>query len=168
MLFSLALLFTHFVTPIDTGYQEYCNARFGCCIEYPQGFKGEGESQNGDGQSFLSKDKKAEISVWGRLMLEDIDADEKTGKVTMEKAFQSSASDIKVVYKSVHEKEKWFIYSGTDKEGNIVYRKEVLKKIQYFTDTKPDTWVWYVIYYQYPAAMQAQYGAYCGKIAKSL
>ena len=45
-------------------YKDYCNARFGFCISYPNTFKAQGESYNGDGQEFISADGKSSLLVY--------------------------------------------------------------------------------------------------------
>ena len=45
--------------------QKYVNVSYGYSIEYPSFLLPQGESQNQDGQVFLSKDKSVKLSVWG-------------------------------------------------------------------------------------------------------
>ncbi|PUZ24619.1 hypothetical protein GA0116948_105259 [Chitinophaga costaii] len=163
MLFTIALLL--FPLRADTGYQTYCNNRFDFCVEYNASFQGAGESGNEDGQVFFSPDKKASLSAWGNLLLEDTDADPATDKVTMSYAASKAAKDLRTVtYKSVHD--TWFILSGTDAKGNIVYEKKTLRKIAYLGDATPQTMVWHTFVYKYPAAQQAVYGGFCAKVAQ--
>jgi hypothetical protein len=46
-------------------YKHYVNARFGFECDYPGMFVPQGESDNGDGQKFKSKDGKATVSAYG-------------------------------------------------------------------------------------------------------
>jgi hypothetical protein len=139
--------------------KEYCNDRFSFCINYPNTFIGQGESGNGDGQLFLPKDKQAEITTYGMLVLEEVNDD-------FNEQFKQAGEGLTVTYKVF--KANWFIVSGTDKKGNIVYRKTVLKKISYMGDEKEDTSVLQTLMITYPPSQQKIYGSYCGVIAKSL
>lgn len=139
--------------------KEYCNDRFSFCIKYPNGFIGQGEAGNGDGQKFLPKDKQAEISSYGMLVLEGVNDD-------FNQQFKDAGEGLNVTYKVV--KPEWFILSGTDKKGNIVYRKTVLKKIAYIGEEKAETLVLQTLMITYPPTQQKMYGGYCGVIAKSL
>ena len=143
----------------DRAMQEYCNDRFSFCIQYPENFTGEGESGNGDGQIFLSKDKEAEIRAYGELVLEEV-------KDNFSEEYASAARRIDVSYKVV--KPDWFVISGLDKEGRIVYRKTVKKKIRYMGSETEDTFVYQTLMITYPKAKQNLFGSYCGVISKSL
>ncbi|HVI48609.1 MAG TPA: hypothetical protein VM802_27320 [Chitinophaga sp.] len=150
---SMALLLCSF-SPGDKD-KEYCNGRFVFCITYPNNFKGEGESPNGDGQIFTGGDG-AEIRAFGSLAITDFD------QIT--DVYKTAVSDIKVVYKVV--KPSYFIFSGTDKSGNIVYRKTIKKNVNYLGEGA--TAVFQTLMITYPAASQAKYAGYCTTIAKSL
>lgn len=97
-------------------YKIYHNARFNYSITYPSQLLFEqGESENGDGQKFLSKNKKAQLTVWGSHFPEHIDDNysqtiqqyQKTGRVT---------------YSLL--KKNTFSISGTQ-ENDIFYQKTV-------------------------------------------
>lgn len=141
--------------------QDYCNGRFQFCITYPANFKGQGESGNGDGQTFIAADKKATILAWGELRFDDED---QPSRASLDAMMKSYLSDFKVTYKV--KKPGYFILSGTDKDGNFIYQKTALKKISYAGSA--DTQVFQTIRITYPAAQQAQYAAYCSYIAKAL
>src|SRR6478672_5790836 len=55
-----------------SGFKKYCNARFVYCIDYPEFMVPQGESENGDGQKFLSSDKQSELIVWGSLNINNL------------------------------------------------------------------------------------------------
>ena len=61
LLLAVATICLSFTTGTDN---EYCNTRFRYCEQYPAGFTGQGESANGDGQTFLSADKEARMAAW--------------------------------------------------------------------------------------------------------
>lgn len=144
--------------------QDYCNARFQFCITYPANFNGQGESGNGDGQTFISKDEKATIVAWGELQFDDED---QPSRGSLDAMMKSYLKDFKVTYKV--KKPTYFILSGTDKNGNFIYQKTALKKINYAGSEKgADTEVFQTIRITYPASQQTQYAAYCAYIAKAL
>jgi len=155
----LVILFLSGAATAQDAYKEYCNARFQYCISYPADFVGEGESANGDGQVFYSPDRAVKITGYGSLVLEEEDL----GKLSRQYTF--SAKGIKVSYKVM--KPDWFIFSGTDTAGNIVYQKTIRKKVPYMgqDDLTPIFQTWQNVY---PASRQEQYKAYCALLAKKL
>jgi hypothetical protein len=138
--------------------QVYCNDRFGFCVQYPKTFTGQGEAENGDGQIFFTHDKTAEIRAYGMLMLEDVNE-------TIEEEYASAARSLQVSYKVV--KSDWFIVSGLDKTGKIVYRKTAKKKIRYMREDEANTIAYQTLMITYPKEQQGLYGNYCKEIAKS-
>jgi hypothetical protein len=59
---------SHTTTAQSTRYDTYINARFGYSICYPpENLLPQGESDNGDGQRFLSKDGRTTMLVYGSL-----------------------------------------------------------------------------------------------------
>ena len=139
--------------------QEYCNDRFSFCVQHPSAFIGDGESGNGDGQLFLSEDKQAEIRAYGELALEEVNEN-------LSDVYTSATRHLQVSYKVV--KPEWFVISGLDEKGKIVYRKTVKKKIRYMGGEKEDTSVYQTLMITYPKSKQSLYGSYCGVISKSL
>ncbi|WP_212005025.1 hypothetical protein [Chitinophaga sp. HK235] len=133
-------------------------------MEYPQDFKGEGESTSGDGQTFMARQGSAKIWAFGHLVLDPRDLDENADPDPMKYELKSATSDYKVAYKVV--KPNFFIFSGTDDKGNIVYCKTVKRKIDYLGD--PATEVFQTVMILYPAAEQEKYKDYCTYIAGSL
>lgn len=122
---------------------KYCNARFQFCMDYPKDFTGKGESANGDGQTFVSKDSKAIILAFGSLA-DDTDLEEDV----LIHAFKTASSDYKVVYKVI--RPDWFIFSGIDRSGKTVYRKTVKRSIGYSGGGATD--VFQTIMITYPPA----------------
>ncbi len=49
----------------------YCNARYGYCLTVPATLFPQGESDNGDGQVFLSRDAHVSLTVWGAMDIPD-------------------------------------------------------------------------------------------------
>lgn len=156
LLFSLACLaFSHSI-PNTTDYLTYCNSRFDFCIKYPGSFQQQPESENQDGTTFLSKDKLAKIWAYGRLAIEDLDQ--------LKQEYEIVTRDIKVNYKVM--KNGCFIFSGIDKQGNIIYQKTCKKKIDYLGS--PNTDAFHTLRISYPPAQGKQYQSYCQLISKSL
>lgn len=136
-------------------YKDYCNPRFDFCIRYPATFKNTQQSENNDGATFTSKDQRAQILTYGRLAVEDLDK--------LEQEFGFATDKIKIHYKVI--KSSWFIFSGVDAAGNIIYQKTVKKAVNYMGDA--GTEVFQTIRISYPPSQQNEYKDYCGVIAKS-
>lgn len=146
-------------TPMAAINEEYCNGLFHYCIEYPADFKGQGEANNGDGQTFVSADG-ARILAFGKLA---IDAD---GEETIQSSFKIVSSSLEITTKVV--KPSWYIVSGKDLQGNIVYRKTIMKTIDYKDNGRSDTKVLQTLMIIYPPSLEEKYKDYCAYIAKSL
>jgi hypothetical protein len=106
-------------------YQTYHNARFAYSISYPADvFAPQGESDNGDGQRFLSKDGRAELMVYAGHAIND-------SQDTLQKRFREAAASRPagpprvVTYKLI--KDDWFVISGRA-GGRIFYQKTMFKK----------------------------------------
>ena len=63
----LLTLFALLTLPVQAG-ERYDNARFGYSVSVPDGFIGQGESDNGDGQHFAVPGRAISLSVWGGLL----------------------------------------------------------------------------------------------------
>lgn len=140
----------------DLSYKKYCNARFDFCVEYPASFVNLPPPENNDGLTFLSTDKKTKILAFGSLASEDFDR--------IDQEFNIAISKINLTYKKVTK--DWFVFSGLGKQGEIVYRKTVKKKINYTGDR--DAYVFQTLMITYPASQKNIYQTYCRKISKSL
>jgi len=109
------------IAPAQENYQTYVNARFAYSISYPANVLfPQGESENGDGQRFLSKDGRAELRVWGayNVLNENLkDAYERESSITENPGRT-------VLYRLL--KRDWFVISGTE-NGRIFYQKTMLK-----------------------------------------
>lgn len=137
-------------------YQTYCNERFNFCIDYPSKFIPQGESYNGDGQSFMSEDNKTAIVAYGNLAVTDVSDN-------INKVYNTAIIDDNITYKIL--KRNYFIISGYDKNGNIFYRKTVSKKINYFGNE--NTEIFQTLMISYPENQKNVYAEYCQKISKS-
>jgi len=133
----------------QTSYNQYCNARFGFCVSYPSTFKGQGESDNGDGQEFISADGKSSLLVYrdGREAIYESETECRT---------QSYLSDItsdeakQVTYKK--KGDNFYVVSGY--QGSMIFYQKTI-----FTEQGMMTAV-----FTYPTAQKAKYDAYCAKL----
>lgn len=100
----------------------YINGRYRFSIQYPAKLLfGQGESDNGDGQIFLSKDSKVELRVSGIYnVMETTIAQEYEEE---SRGGMPSAPKKVVAYKKL--KDNWFVVSGYI-DGNIFYQKRYL------------------------------------------
>ena len=136
----------------QTTYNQYCNARFGFCVSYPSTFKAQGESDNGDGQEFISSDRKASLLVYrdGRDAIYESEAECKS---------QSYLSDItpdetkQITYKK--KGEKFYVLSGY--QGAMIFYQKTI-----FTEQGMMTAV-----FTYPSSQKAKYDAFCSKVFDS-
>lgn len=136
----------------DDVYHIYHNPRFDYSIAYPKDILyPQGESDNGDGQKFLSKDADASLIVYGSnnalsQSLEDLYLEESRGG-THEKPTKV------VTYKVL--KNNWFVVSGY-KSGKVFYQKTILNKNQFK-----------FFYFEYPESKKKIYDPITKNIATS-
>lgn len=96
-------------------YRTYSNARYGFSISYPLGLLvPQGESDNGDGQKFVSKTGSATLIAFGSNRLDRSLRDE----------FQTAQENRAVTYKVL--KRVMFVVSGSA-NGKIFYQKTLLR-----------------------------------------
>lgn len=133
--------------------KQYCNGRFAFCVVYPNDFVAQGESANGDGQVFISGDNEASITVYGSLAVDEFS--------TLSQRFAVETKEIKITYQL--KKDNWFVFSGTDKNGMVVYMKTFKKTIDPYHNGATD--VFQTCSIIYPPARQEKYKAYCEYIA---
>jgi hypothetical protein len=119
LIFTL-VLWTQLLFAADV-YDTYHNDRFDYSIDYPKEVLfPQGESDNSDGQKFLSKDANASLIVYGsnnalNQSLEDLYREESRGG--------TAENPQKVVtYKTL--KDNWFVVSGYN-SGRIFYQKTI-------------------------------------------
>ena len=109
---------TTVIPPIITqraNYRTYTNARYGFSIAYPVGILvPQGESDNGDGQRFASRNGSASLVAFGENRLDRSLADE----------FRSAQENRSVTYKVL--KRDMFVVSGFG-NGKIFYQKTLLR-----------------------------------------
>ena len=104
-----------FVVTERAVYHTYSNARYRFSIAYPADLLvPQGESDNGDGQRFTSRDGSASLAAFGSNRLDRSLQDE----------FSSAQENRNVTYKVL--KRDMFVVSGTE-NGKIFYQKTLLR-----------------------------------------
>jgi hypothetical protein len=104
-----------FILNQRAAYWTYSNARYRFSISYPGDLLvPQGESDNGDGQRFVSRDASASIAAFGSNRLDRSLQDE----------FRSAQENRNVTYKVL--KRDMFVVSGTE-NGKIFYQKTLLR-----------------------------------------
>lgn len=135
------------LTATKDGWQNYRNPRFGMLLPVPPGMTAQRPPDNGDGQAFRSKDGKAELITWGSFNIDGIgDVDKRWESALIEPGRT-------ITYK--RKTEKWFVISGTRKDGTAFYER-------YDADKKYCAG-WLV---NYPAAEEKAWSALVERIAK--
>lgn len=133
-------------------YGRYYNQRFGYSISYPKDILyPQGESDNGDGQKFLSKNADATLLVYASH-----NALEKTVKDLYQEAVSENTETNalkNVTYKVL--KKNWFVVSGF-KDKNIFYQKTVMTNYGYKS-----------FYIEYPASKKTSYNPIVKTVAAS-
>jgi hypothetical protein len=102
-------------------YSTYTNDRYGFSISYPSNVLiGQGESDSGDGQQFLSKDKKVEVFVFASFVVEE--AYNKMKRLYLDDSKNNSTQHPQrvVTYKVL--KNNMFVISGYE-DKKIFYQK---------------------------------------------
>jgi hypothetical protein len=103
-------------------WQTYTNARFGYTVRYPASLlKPQGESDNGDGQKFLSRDGKTRLLVYGshNVLGETI-----ASRFAEDRRGEKNNAGRKVTY--ARQKNDWYVVSGVQ-DGKNFYRKCYLR-----------------------------------------
>ena len=126
-------------------YDTYTNPRFGFSILYPTFLTPKPEPENGDGRIFSKGDE--EMSVFASYnVLDD----------SIEELFKECKNSYIGTVSYAVQKDNWFVVSGTNEEGTILYRKTIL------TDD-----VEYTLNLLYPKAKKQLYDEIVEKVTKS-
>lgn len=136
----------------QTKYKTYANARFGYSIEYPADLLTPSriEDATNSGKTFLSKDKSAEMRVWG-----EYDALERT----LEGEFREDLKEYGagVTYRVLLKNS--FVISGI-KGDKIFYQKTLRRKLKEID-------VFYTFTIEYKKSDREKFNAIVQQIAKS-
>ncbi len=102
-------------------FKTYQNARFDYSIAYPPHLVPQGESENGDGQKFLSQDGRTEMLVYGAQN----SLDQSLRKAFEEaKAHSPEHPNRRTTYQVM--RRDWFVVSRID-DGRVFYQKTFLR-----------------------------------------
>lgn len=141
---------TTYISKVD--YIEYCNDRFDFCILYPNDFIPQGQSQNGDGQEFLSRDGKISILFYGSLVDDEFN--------TMDMNFKHLVKNENIQVSYQLKKDSYYVVSGIkhiNGEEYIYYHKTIEKENILLN--------WMITY---PVSEQHIYDSYCILINEQL
>lgn len=127
-------------------YDTYTNPRFGFSIMYPTFLTPKPEPENGDGRIF-TKGEDEEMSVFASYNVLD---------ESIEELFKECKGSYIGTVSYAVQKDNWFVVSGTDEEGTILYRKTIL------TDG-----IEYTVNLIYPKAKKKLYDEIVEKVTKS-
>ena len=115
----LLALFTILSTPaFAQGWEHYDNARFGYSVDVPPGFAGDGESDNGDGQSFYNARGAQGLLVWGSNLQGDFD-----NEVISAMGYAVAENGWNISYQATTP--RWASFSGV-KGSRILYQRMIL------------------------------------------
>lgn len=124
-------------------YDDYCNSRFGFCVSYPAFFKRKYEAYSQDGCEFLFG-KNYSLKVYGMYnVMEE----------TVNELFEDCKSRTDTYTAS---KDNWFVVSGINEQGNVYYKKTILKNDVEFT-----------VELIYPQDRKSEYNAVLKKVIDS-
>ncbi|HEY9668779.1 MAG TPA: hypothetical protein V6C91_18365 [Coleofasciculaceae cyanobacterium] len=133
-------------------YNRYYNSRFNYSVAYPSSLLiPQGESQNGDGQKFLSKDKSITLLVYGSHNALNQQLAE-LYRTQSRSATREHPTRV-VTYKT-HGND-WFVVSGYE-NGKVFYNKTILRN----GDFK-------VLEIQYKKSLQPKFDSIAAEISKS-
>lgn len=104
-------------------YEKYYNNRFNYSVAYPIGILiPQGESQNGDGKKFISKDKNIIMAVYGSHNVLNKKLEE-VYRTESRNATPENPTRV-VTYKT--RGDNWFVVSGYE-NGKVFYNKTILR-----------------------------------------
>ena len=145
-LFAL-LIFLSSSVLAHSAMQQYCNARFAFCIDYPSNFVMQAAPENDDGRTFKSKNGLVKMLAYGsnNSLMEKLE--------TRFNAESSSSDTRKVMYRLF--KPDFFVISGVENK-KVFYQKVLFKNDEYKT---------FLI--TYPLSQKKTYDSITAKIAAS-
>jgi hypothetical protein len=142
-----AFVFVPIVLAQEDAWRLYENPRFGFVIPVPPGMRNERPPDNGDGQSFVSRDGRIRLAAWGSFNVDGFDDVEARWK-----------EELAVEGRTVTYKRKtagWFVVSGIEADGSHFY-------LRHSADSKHSAgWLM-----TYPASDEARASAWIERIAK--
>lgn len=134
-----------------SSYNKYCNARFGFCIDYPENILfPQGESDNGDGQTFKSSQADVELTVSKVYSNPEFDESLEQNYHTFS---DNNSPNRTITYQKLYK--TFYIVSGQN-NGKIFYLKTILLNGEMFS-----------AYIEYPESKKELYNPYCQVIYKT-
>lgn len=113
------VIFALFASPVlAQDWNHYENGRLGYGVDIPPGFVGNGESDNGDGQSFYSEDGAGGLLVWGGNLMEDFE-----GEVASAMDYAQAENGWNITYQVVTS--RWASFSGI-KGSRVLYQRMIM------------------------------------------
>lgn len=132
-------------------WESYHNGRFEFCAEYPSNFlRPRGESENNDGNVFVTENGSSEMRASGMYNVLDESIVEAFKSATAKNVYYDS--DHHITYKQ--QKGDWFVISGTYFES-IFYVKTILKGDRFYT-----------IYFEYHPSERKQFDEIIKRVAE--
>lgn len=142
------LLFAAPVLAADWG--EYVNSRYGFVVGVPPGFTGQGESDNGDGQVFRSRDGAQKLTVWGGFLTDGDFSSEMQARLA-----DDAGEGWTITYQA--STPQWISYSGT-RQGSVIYARGIARCSDQYA----------MFRLQYPTADMSRLDAIVEKLVRSL
>jgi hypothetical protein len=142
-------------------YKRYINVRFAYGISYPAGVLiPQGEADNGDGQKFVSKDKRVEMLAYGSTnadLMDEMDVVTIRAIHARDLAFaKEDHPDRRITYQRFGK--DWYVVSGF--EGGKVFYSKVMKR-----KDDSDSVTFYI---SYPKSSAGKYDPIVAAISKSM
>ena len=103
----------------------YCNARYGYCIAVPNNLYPQGESDNSDGQVFLSRDAKMTLRVWGAMDISEASYGDQFNEGSRGWPASPGRPARVVTYKRFSP--AFFVISGVE-NGKVFYQRTIFNK----------------------------------------
>lgn len=129
MVLSVLVSLLVVTSPSGDGWNTYANSRYGYSVAVPAGLQGQGESGNGDGQEFQDSTGKAVLKVWAAPVVElDGTPESKTDLAWNRKAAVERWRKQKVRITYQPKGKGWWVLSGEDAQGRVVYLKQLEKE----------------------------------------
>jgi len=112
-LIAIALLLV--TTPVMAQFwTHYVNERFGYELDVPPGYEGQGESENGDGQTFYLLKSEQVLAAWGGYFFENFEAE-----VAQRQRFASD-ENWAITYQA--STPQWAVFSG-QRDHRVFYQR---------------------------------------------
>lgn len=109
---------------------QYCNARFDYCIDYPSSLTPRPESENGDGRIFVNQKGIECLRVWGSLNGDAEGNPQSLEEKLNEMKAAKKSEGYSITYQSLNK--NYFILTGK-KQDKLFYQKTILKEDAFAT-----------------------------------